>query len=156
MSRDRTIHNDVVSDVTWPPKVRRGEVLPGVERRRKWTDNARIAIVAEALEPGVVVSHVARRHDLNPSQLFGWLNQYRTEAMALRAAKSVVAAPAFVPAILDLTAAATSEGPTATASRNASEPPSIEISIGGATVRIQGAVDIKTLAVVLKALRSSG
>jgi transposase-like protein len=44
--------------------VRRGEVLIGVERRRKWLDETRIAIVAEALEPGV--SHVARRHDLNP------------------------------------------------------------------------------------------
>jgi transposase-like protein len=36
-----------------------------------WSDEIRIAIVAEALEPWAIASHVAHLHDLNPSQLFG-------------------------------------------------------------------------------------
>jgi hypothetical protein len=35
-----------------------------------------------------------------------------------------------------------------------SDPASIEISIGSATVRIRGPADAKTLAIVLKALRA--
>jgi transposase len=154
MAHDQTIHNDVVSDISSPQRVRRGEVLVGIERRRKWPDETRIAIVAEALEPGIVVSHVARRHDLNPSQLFGWLKQYRADAMALRAARSATDLPTFVPAMLDLAAAQPEERTTSKATTASPEPATIEISIGTATVRIRGAADAKTLAVVLKALRS--
>jgi transposase len=73
MRSDRDDHNDVHSDVSKPVRPRRVEVLTGVERRRKWADETKIAIVAEALEAGVVISDVARRHDVNPSQLFGWV-----------------------------------------------------------------------------------
>ena len=59
---------------------RRVEVLTGPERRRKWPDEVKIAIVAEALVKGVVVSEVARRHDIAPSQLFGWMRRFRAEA----------------------------------------------------------------------------
>jgi transposase len=152
MARDRTIHNDVVSDVASPLRVRRGEVLAGIERRRKWPDEKRIAIVSEALEPGAVVSHVARRHDLNPSQLFGWLKQYRAEAVALRAARSTVDLPTFAPVMIE----ASPVLPTPSAPPVPTEPASIEISIGTARVCIRGAADAKTLAVVLKALRSLG
>ena len=156
MARDRTIHNDVVSDVASSARVRRGEVLIGVERRRKWSDEMRIAIVAEALEPGVVVSQVARRHDLNPSQLFGWLKHYRAEVMALRSAKLAASAPAFVPAMLDVTDVATPQVPiiAAGATVSTAAPGLIEISIGATTIRVHGAADAKTLAVVLKALRA--
>jgi transposase len=150
MARDRTIHSNVVSDVTSPVRVRRGEVL-GVERRRQWPDAERIAIVAEALEPGVVVSHVARRHDVNPSQLFGWLKRYRTEALALRSAAVTTDMPTFAPVMIEALATPSS---ATTATVSVAEPPSIEISIGATTVRIRGAADAKTLAAVLKALRA--
>jgi transposase len=156
MARDRTIHNDVVSDVAWPARSRRGEVLNGIERRRRWPDETRISIVAEALEPGAIVSHVARRHDLNPSQLFGWLKQYRAEALASRVSQSIVDVPTFASAVLDATALATSDAAPTPASPSQSpvpEPASIQISIGSATVRIHGAADAKTLAIVLKSLK---
>jgi transposase len=157
MARDRIVHNDVVSDVASSLRARRGEVLSGIERRRKWSDDTRLAIVSEALEPGTVVSHVARRHDLNPSQLFGWLRQHRAEAMALRAATAAADVPAFAPAMLDLTPVAKTDAPPMASSPTAlpaPDPCSIEISIGTATVRIRGAADAKTLAMVLKALRA--
>ena len=99
-----------------------------------------------------MVSHVARRHDLNPSQLFGWLKQYRAEAVALRAARSSIDLPAFAPVMIGASAVP----PPQLAQPSLTEPGTIEISIGTATVRICGAADAKTLAVVLKALRSLG
>jgi transposase len=120
------------------------EILAGPERRRKWSDETKIAVVAEALADGVVVSDVARRHDITPSQLFGWIRRFREAALPTIASPSP---PMFASAIADVPAAMSSLRPPA-------EPPEeIEINIGIATVRIRGAVDAKTLTAVLKALR---
>jgi len=146
MRLDRDDHSDVNSDISKPHRPRRVEVLSGPERRRKWPDERKIAIVAETLEPGIVVSDVARRHDLTPSQLFGWLKQFRNEAQVLIDAKR----PMFAPAVLDTTPVATLPSPAPVPSV---EPAVIEVSVGEATVRIRGAVDARTLAAVLKALR---
>ena len=51
-------------DLTVDHKVddlQRVEVITGVGRRRKWPDGFKAKIVAESLEPGVVISQVARR-----------------------------------------------------------------------------------------------
>lgn len=155
MARDRTIHSDVVSDVASPQRVKRGEVLFGVERRRKWSDEMRLSIVAEALEPGAIVSHVARRHDLNPSQLFGWVKQYRIEAEALTEARRTPSAPMFAPVMVD-TPPVLPTTESGTIETGPTEAGTIEIRSGTTTVRIRGAADAKTLSIVLKALRSLG
>src|SRR3954451_2122618 len=49
---------------------RRLEVITGVGRRRRWTDEEKAWIVAESLGPASTVSAVARRYGLHPSQLF--------------------------------------------------------------------------------------
>jgi transposase len=144
MAHDQYDHRDDYSDVTTPVRSRRVEVLTGPERRRKWSDETKIAIVAEALADGVVISNVARRHDITPSQLFGWIRQFRDAALAKIAPPP---SPMFAPAVIDASAAMPSPPLPV-------EPPAeIEISVGVATVRIRGAVDAKTLAAVLKALR---
>jgi transposase len=51
-------------------EVRRLEVINGALGRRRWDGEAKARIVAESLAPGVVISEVARRHDLRPQQLF--------------------------------------------------------------------------------------
>jgi transposase len=103
MRLDRDDHSDVDSDISKPHRPRRVEVLSVPERRRKWPDERKIAIVAETLEPGIVVSDVARRHDLSPSQLFGWLKQFRNEAQALLDARCPPERPVFAPAVVDTT-----------------------------------------------------
>lgn len=124
---------------------RRIEVLTGPERRRKWSDETKIAIVAEALADGVVVSDVARRHDVTPSQLFGWMRQFRDAALARIAPPE---SAMFAPAVVDMAPITSRPSP-----QPAEPPAEIEISVGVVTVRIRGAVDAKTLAAVLKALR---
>src|SRR5919202_2506313 len=70
---------------------RRIEVITGVGRRRRWTDEEKAWIVAESLDPASTVSAVARRYGLHPSQLFVWRQQL--------AAAAVGEAPAFVPVL---------------------------------------------------------
>jgi|HigsolmetaAR202D_1030399.scaffolds.fasta_scaffold36551_1 transposase len=148
MRTDRDDHSDVHNDVSKPVRLRRVEVLNGVERRRKWPDETKFAIVAEALEPGVVISDVARRHDINPSQLFGWVRQFRGEVLAASRQPHAPRPPLFVPTVLDPAPA-----PVTKPARAPCEAAAIEISIGPATVRVRGPVDGKALAIVLKALR---
>lgn len=51
-----------------------GVAAPG-RRRRSWSLAAKRRIVDETLEDGASVAEVARRHDLNANQLFGWRRQ---------------------------------------------------------------------------------
>src|SRR5215210_3021619 len=99
MARDRYVNNGDISDVRSAVRPRRIEVLNGAERRRKWADETKIAIVAEALIPGAIVSEVARRHDVVPSQLFGWIKRFREEAIA------ATETPSFVPAVVGMVSA---------------------------------------------------
>src|SRR3954463_7938607 len=54
---------------------RRIEVITGVGRRRRWTEEEKAWIVAESLDPATSVSAVARRYGLHASQLFVWRQQ---------------------------------------------------------------------------------
>src|SRR5689334_2155170 len=51
---------------------RRLEVITGVGRRRRWTDEEKAWIVAESLDPATSVSAVARRYGLHPAANYGW------------------------------------------------------------------------------------
>ena len=44
--------------------LQRVEIITGTGRRRRWSTNAKAAIVAESFAPGASVSAVARRHGL--------------------------------------------------------------------------------------------
>ena len=131
----------------------RVEVITGVERRRDWTDEEKLAIVAESYQDGVVISAVARRHGLRPQQLFTWRNVFRKrEAARLRQG----GAPAFAPVMIahDRSAGAPAETPAGPPTPDGAEG-LIEIVLGGATVRLHGGVDAKTLAAVLRAVKAA-
>jgi transposase len=53
------------------------EIITGVERRRRWRDEDKLRIVAEAEAPGAVLVAVARRHEVSRGQLFEWRRQVR-------------------------------------------------------------------------------
>ena len=50
----------------------RGEVPGGVERRRRWSVGEKLAVAMASLEPGAVVSGVARRFDVTRQQVYDW------------------------------------------------------------------------------------
>ncbi|KAI3590140.1 Mobile element protein [Cupriavidus sp. U2] len=69
------------------------EILTEPERRRRRSVQEKLAIVQETMEPGATVSAVARRHGLNPNQVFAWRKQYQEGSLA-----AVSAGEAVVPA----------------------------------------------------------
>ena len=113
---------------------RRIEVITGVGRRRRWTDEEKAWIVAESLDPATTVSAVARRYGLHASQLFVWRQQ-----LAASAGRD---APGFVPGVV----AEADPAPAGAAGR-------IEIALGPAGVRGGAAVDAAALRRVLEAVR---
>jgi transposase len=116
----------------------RVEVISGVERRRRWSEEQKRAIVAESFAPGVVVSEVARRADVSPGQIYRW----RQEVQA--------AVGGFAPLLITApdSPIATGEG----SPRFCSEPV-IEVEFAGKiVVRIPGSVPATLAAAVVKAL----
>src|ERR671916_946783 len=72
------------------------EVITGVGRRRRWTDEDKAKIVAESLDPATTASVVARRYGLHVSQLFTWRQQLQRSTPSAAA----IGGPAFVPVLL--------------------------------------------------------
>jgi transposase len=117
---------------------RRLEVITGVGRRRRWSDEDKARIVAESLDPTTTSSAVARRYGLHASQLFAWRQQLQRSA----AATAVLGGPAFVPVLLAEDGAA----PAGTVGR-------MEIALGPAVVRVGVDVDAAALQRVLEVVR---
>ena len=114
---------------------RRVEVITGVGRRRRWTDEEKAWIVAESLDPATTVSAVARRYGLHASQLFTWRQQL--------AAPAACEGPAFVPVVVAEDGAA---APAETAGR-------MEIALGPTVIRVGADVDAAALRRVLEVVR---
>ena len=91
MSRDRFNSNVDRKVKTEATPIRRVEVITGVERRRDWTDEQKLSIIAESCQDGVVISDVARRHGLRR-------NEFRK-----RTGLVCSGAPAFVPVMIEST-----------------------------------------------------
>jgi len=64
--------------------------VPKVERRRRWSAAEKMAMVRETFQTGMTVSLVARRHGVNPNQIFHWRKLVRLgELAAAYAGKTV-------------------------------------------------------------------
>jgi transposase len=111
------------------------EVITSVERRRRWGLAEKERLVAASLEPGAVVSALAREAGLHPSQLYKWRRQLCARQEAV---------PRFVPVRI------VGEAP----SRGLPAPVGvIEIELAGGTrLRITGAVDAETVSAAVGAL----
>ncbi len=76
------------------------ELLTQPERRRRWSVEQKLAMVRESNEPGQTVSMVARRHGVNPNQLFHWRKLYQDGGLsAVDAGEQVVAASELADAL---------------------------------------------------------
>jgi transposase len=123
-------------------EVRRIEVITGAGGRRRWTGDDKARILAETLEPGAVVSAIARRHGLTPRQLFAWRREARKQSGAVESAP-----PKFVPAVV--------EPEPAKRRRRASAAAAIEVEIDGVTVWIGEGAKAVTVAAVIRALKGA-
>ena len=53
------------------------EIITGVERRRRWSLEEKIRIVAETEQPGFGIAEIARRYEISRGLLWNWRNQVR-------------------------------------------------------------------------------
>ena len=110
-------------------------------RRRRWTDEAKLRIIAESEGGPRLVSATARRHGISPSQLFGWRREFGLGGSRVPAAPE----PTFLPISVH-SADAAAAGKTLPAP----EPSRVEIELScGRIVRVDAGIDQKALARIL-------
>ena len=121
-------------------------VFSGPERRRRWTDEERLQIVAEAFAPGARVADVCRRHDVSSGLIYTWRRKLLDAGVAQEASPpEALPTPVFVEAVMD-------DDPAAAAS--CAEHPAMIIDLPrGKRVSIFAAAPPALVAAALKALR---
>jgi transposase len=118
------------------------EVITSVERRRRWSRDEKLRIVAESARPGRTASQVAREHRIAPGQLFTWRRQLLSEAI-----ESGVAGEGFVPVEIARERSAALHASTGAGDR------AIEIRLpNGVVIGVDNAVEVEPLRRVLTAL----
>ena len=117
-------------------------LITGDERRRRWSEEDRVRILAAIAEPGAVVAEVARREDICTSLVYKWRREARRTASA--------DASGFSPVIIE---APPRPSPTLPPS-NGSDLGVIEVEFKGVRVRIGADAPSAVIAATLKALRS--
>jgi transposase len=119
-------------------------VLPGPERRRRWTSIEKARIVEESLAPEASVAEIARRHDIHPNLLHLWRRQARLAGAGVATRKSDAPAGGIEFAAVAL----------APDERILPAPPGmIEIEFAGrARLKISGPVDRSMTTALIKAL----
>lgn len=122
------------------------EVVTRGERRRRWSEEERARVLAEAMAPGAIASHVAHRFGVSSGQFYTW-----RKAMLSRATpcggKSELAKADFPEVRLS------APDPKPAPALAMSPTGMMEITLpGGVLIRVDAAVDGATLGRVLAAL----
>jgi transposase len=140
----------------------RGEILVGPERRRRWSEDEKLRVTAESLQPGARVADIARRYRVSRSLVYAW----RREGRCAPDSSVVPPEPAFVPVLLSVpeesqSATATTEiaasdrASRRTPKRWADGSGEIEVVLpGGARLTLRGRVETTALRAVLAALKA--
>lgn len=135
----------------------RFEVFTGAGKRRDWPPEVKASIVAECYSGREGVSAVARRHGLDPSQVYTWRRDLRkrleAEGVILPSAEPV--APAFVPAVVEPSTMSASAPVRRARRRRRAKGAAVELEIDGVAVKIGHGADASTIAAVIEALRAT-
>ncbi|CAG0934804.1 hypothetical protein RHDC3_03086 [Rhodocyclaceae bacterium] len=121
-------------------------------RRRDHSPALKRKLIEQSLQPGASVSGIALDSGINANLLFKWRREHlRANAQALVSATPTTK-PVLLPVTMEAPMPEVTAAPTPPLTSRASTG-SIEIDIGGARVRLRGAVDESSVRVVLQALR---
>jgi transposase len=112
--------------------------------RKQWPDNLKGQIVAESLEPGAIVTDVARRHGCRPQQVHDWRRRARSGQLVLPASVDTVS---FVPLVSE------SSPPAAAEPSGSPEAAVVTVEFLGARVEVRGTPGLGVLSDVFMALR---
>lgn len=126
----------------------RGEVLAGPERRRRWSVEEKLRILAQSVAPGSSASLACRLNGISSGQLYTWRRQFRSGELT-------GFAPVLVAPPVDALPVATTPIDPVPLDGEADRPAGgvIEVELpSGVKLRIAGAVDAALLRQVLSAL----
>ncbi|EMD81576.1 MULTISPECIES: IS66-like element accessory protein TnpA [Sphingomonadales] len=116
-------------------------VMAGPERRRRWSEEERLDILAEAFAPGACVADVSRRRDVSTSLIYTWRRKLQEQA---EAASLPVPKVTFAQAVLADDEQPADHDPCA----------AITVELGeGCCVRISSSASATLVSATLKALR---
>jgi transposase len=127
----------------------RGDIL-GMERRRRWTAEDKLAIALSVGMDGATVTQVAQRHDITRQQIYAWRHALK-KAGLLRPATGAV--------FLSLDMPTSSCAPVAHEAAPAAALPDdipIELCLGhGRCLRFPGSIDGATLTRLIRAAEAA-
>ena len=136
----------------------RVEIITQPERRRRWSEEEKLALVEEACRPGNSVSQVARQRGINASQLFGWRRQALAKGLLTDHRSEAASVPALTFAAVEVAEEpVTGEERGVRSSRRRKairNAATIEIDLkNGDRVRVEGAPDAGLVTRILATLR---
>jgi len=133
----------------------RFEVFTGAGKRRDWPPEVKASIVAECYSGCEGVGAVARRHGLDPSQVYAWRRDFRDrlEAEDVSLPSAGPQGAAFVPAVIDLGAPPDPAPVRRARKRRRSKASAVELEIDGVAVKIGRGADAGVIAAVIEALK---
>ncbi len=130
----------------------RVEILTGHERRRRWTDEQKLTILAEVAEGDLSVTDVARRHDLIPQQIYGWRRKFARQAEAGRQAETATFLPVAVVPSTEPEQPAEKEETAKSLRRSAS----VEVRCrGGRVLKVAAGLDPALLQALIRAVEAA-
>jgi len=114
----------------------RGEILDHFERRRRWSDEQKLAIVTEVGVGGASVTQVAQRHEITRQQVYAWRHELKRKGLLQSGGEAL-----FLP--VDVRAAIAAEE---TAPATEAVPAHVEIVLrNGRQLRVPGGIGEMTL-----------
>ena len=135
----------------------RFEIFTGVGKRRDWPPAVKASIVAECYSGHEGVGAVARRHGLDPSQVYAWRKDLHKQLANQQPTQSSaeLAAATFVPAVVELSLRP-DPAPAQRARRRRRAPAAaVELVIDGVAVKIARGADASLIAAVIEALKAT-
>ena len=121
-------------------------------RRRKHDEAFKHELVERSLQPGASVAAIAQDNGINANLLFKWRREHLRANGRTALVAPTTAAAALLPVKIESPMPEVTATPTSPLPASRGSTGSIEIDIGGARVRLRGAIDETSVRVVLQAL----
>jgi hypothetical protein len=128
------------------------EIITGVERRRRWSLEEKLRIVAETEQPGSGIAEIARRYEISRGLLWNWRSQVRRGV--LKPEPPAIFLPVRTISDPSIGTDAKPVSPSATAGAEQVSGGKIEITLpDGTSVKVGHDVGMTTLRRVMTVLR---
>lgn len=123
----------------------RGEIL-GIERRRRWSDEDKLAIVFSVGVGGATVTQIAQRHEITRQQIYAWRYSLKKKGLLSADAEAL-----FLPVEIS----AKGSEPVAVCASGAT-PASIEVVLrNGRCLRVDTSVDAAALTQLIRVVEAA-